>query len=177
MTRQALLTYRDYAALPDDGKRYELHDGALSVTPAPAPRHQQVSRNLFRVLDAHVTANDLGEILYSPIDVILSDVTVVQPDIVWLAADRLDRISRRGIEGAPTLVVEILSPSTVSIDRVIKRRLYARHGVPWLWLVNPEARALEVYRGDERVLVASGPEPVDLPPFESLGLIVDSLWP
>ena len=71
--QRVVLTYRDYEALPDDGRRYELHDGELSVTPAPTTDHQFASRNLFRQLDAHVAAHRLGEVLFAPIDVILSD--------------------------------------------------------------------------------------------------------
>ena len=179
MTR-TFLTYRDYEALPDDGRRYEIHDGALSVTPAPTPQHQIVSANLVRALMRHIPAVAPGLLLYAPLDVILADTAIVQPDIVYLAPDRLDRISGRGVEGAPTLAVEILSPPTRTIDRVTKWRLYARHGVPFLWLADPDARAIEgfVLERDRYVLAASvaGPDAADLPPFTGLGLVPDSLW-
>jgi len=185
MTEHVALTYRDYAALPDDGKRYEVHDGELCVTPAPSPQHQIVSANLFRILDAHVRAGNLGLVLYGPLDVILSDraseTTIVQPDLVYFDPRRLDAISRRGVEGAPTLTIEILSPSTAVVDRTRKHALYARYGVPWLWLVDPEAQSLDAYgrRAGEyaRVVHASGSQPVDLPPFVGLGLVPSSLWP
>ena len=180
-SRHVALTYHDYAALPDDGRRYELHDGELSVTPAPSPQHQMCSANLFRILDSHVRSHGLGVVLFAPLDVILSDTAIVQPDLVYLAADRLAAISRRGIEGPPTLVVEILSPSTTAIDRDTKHRLYARHRVPLSWIVDPNARLLDAYRlGEDRytlALRASGAAPVDLPPFQGLALIPDSLWP
>jgi Uma2 family endonuclease len=180
--RHAALTYRDYATLPDDGRRYEIHDGELSVTPAPSPQHQRCAANLFRVLDTHVRARGLGEVLFAPLDVILSDTAIVQPDLVYLASNRLGSISQRGIEGPPTLAVEILSPSTTTIDRDTKHRLYARHGVPYFWLVDPDARVIEVHRleADRYTLAlrASGAEPpVDLPPFHGLTLIPASLWP
>src|SRR2546425_12492767 len=139
-----VLTYRDYAALPDDGRRYELHDGILSVAPAPGSRHQRISRNLFLLLQRHVEARRLGEVLYAPLDVILNDKTVLQPDIVYFDHSRLAALSERGVEGAPTLVVEIISPSTTMVDRVTKPRLDAPHLVPCSWLVDPEARRLEV---------------------------------
>ena len=179
MTR-TVMTYRDYAALPDDGQRYEIHDGELSVTPAPSPQHQIVTRNLFRVLDDHVRRRGIGEVLFAPLDVILADTVIVQPDIVYLALDRLDRISRRGIEGAPTLAVETLSPSTTTIDRDTKRGLYARHRVPFFWLVDPVACVVEAFtlgsRGYALTAEARGPVPLDLPPFTDLGLIPSSLW-
>src|SRR5262249_25014427 len=167
--------------MPDDGRRYELHEGQLIMTPAPNTRHQEISANLFLALRRHVDARGLGTVLYAPLDVILSDTTVVQPDIVFIANDRRAAISQRGIEGAPTLVVEILSPSTTRVDREIKRRLYGIHGVPFFWLVDPDTRAIEVYALEHDAyrlkLSATGSEPVDLPPFNGLGLVPTSLWP
>jgi Uma2 family endonuclease len=179
MTR-TLLTYRDYEALPDDGRRYEIHDGELCVTPAPTPQHQMISIQLIEALLPHARSNN-GVLLYAPLDVILADTSIVQPDIVYLTADRKERVSRRGIEGAPTLIVEILSPSTRRIDRVTKPRLYARYRVPFLWLVDPDARTLEAFvlEGDSYVLAlkAAGTEPVAPPPFPGLALIPETLWP
>jgi Uma2 family endonuclease len=175
------LTYRDYAALPADGRRYELHDGALSVTAAPGTRHQRVSRNLLEVLSAHVKSRRLGEVLFAPFDVILSDRTVLQPDIVYFDHARLAALSERGAEGAPTLVVEIISPSTTTIDRVTKPSLYSRHGVPFFWLVDPVGRTIEAFvleRGSYTVAArALGDEVVTVPPFPDLALRLSSLWP
>lgn len=181
MSRQAALTYRDYAALPDDGRRYEIHDGELSVTPAPSPQHQRCTANLFRILDTHVRTHGLGEVFFAPLDVILSDTVIVQPDLVYLAPDRLGTVSRRGIEGPPTLAVEVLSPSTTAIDRETKHRLYAGHGVPYFWLVDPDAQVIEAYRREEGRYIlafrASGAAPVDPLPFPGLALHPASLWP
>ena len=143
MSTKAALTYRDYAALPDDGRRYELHCGELSVTPAPGTRHQRALIALGSRLYEHVRSQGLGEIHVAPTDSILSDVTVVQPDVLFVATDRLPIISERGIEGAPTLVVEVLSPSTSRIDRDRKLTLYAEHGVPYYWIVDPVERTVE----------------------------------
>ncbi len=179
--RSALLTYQDYAALPDDGRRYEIHDGELSVTPAPNPQHQRLLGALYRFLHAHVADRALGEVILSPLDVILSDTSVVQPDLVYLDRTRAEVVSGRGVEGPPTLVVEILSPSTARIDRDRKLRLYARHGVPYYWIVDPEARAIEAFRlgpgGYTLAAGTSGGEAVDLPPFAGLALPPASLWP
>jgi Uma2 family endonuclease len=178
---RTVLTYKDYEALPADRRRYELHEGELSVTPAPSPKHQQVIGNLFVVLFHHVKSRGLGEIFVSPIDCILSDVTIVQPDIVHVETVRLPAISARGIEGPPTLVVEILSPSTIQIDRNVKFQLYARHGVPYYWIVDPDAQSIEAYTltGGAYQLTArlEGPQPVSLPPFPDLALVPASLWP
>ena len=179
--REVVLTYEDYAALPADGRRYEIHDGELSVTPAPSPQHQMISGNLFMVIRHHVKTNGLGEVFYAPLDVILSKSAIVQPDIVYLDNARLGAISGRGIEGAPMLVVEILSPSTTLIDRNAKRLIYARHGVPFYWLVDPEGRAIEALvlgpEGYSLAVRASGDEPLALPPFPDLALVPAALWP
>ena len=178
---RVILTYKDYEALPADGRRYEIHDGELSVTPAPSPRHQRVIGDLYAILRQHVKSGGLGEVLLSPIDCILSDISIVQPDLLYLDPGRGSLVSNRGIEGPPTLVVEILSPSTAEIDRSTKLQLYARHGVPYYWIVDPEARAVEAYVLSEGVYQLSarvaGSEPASLPPFPDLAFAPASLWP
>jgi Uma2 family endonuclease len=181
MTARTALTYRDYVALPDDGRRYEILDGNVFVTPAPSLDHQIVLARLFSVLHPHVEAHGLGLVVFAPVDVILTDTTIVQPDLVFLAHDRRGQASRRGIEGPPTLVVETLSPTTAAVDRGIKRHLYARYGVPYLWLVDIDARVIEAYvrRAGEYVdpIRATGVAPVGLPPFPGLALVPDAVWP
>src|SRR6266851_10197808 len=137
-----VLTYDDYAALPDDGKRYELHEGELSVTPSPGTRHQEILVTLTIILATHVRAKGIGKLLVAPYDCIMSDITVVQPDLVYMDESRLALISERGLDGAPTLAVEILSPSTAHIDRRRKMALYAAHDVTWYWIVDPIARTI-----------------------------------
>jgi Uma2 family endonuclease len=172
------LTYQDYAALPDDGRRYQILDGELCVTPAPGSRHQEVSGNIFAALHGHVKVRRLGKVFPAPFDVILSDVSIVQPDVVFVANDRLDRVSARGLEGAPTLAVEILSPSTATLDRQRKLDLYARHGVTYYWIVDGEARTIEAYRltgGAHELAPLTGEAPVAVEPFP--GLVLTDLWP
>ena len=179
MTR-VILTYADYAALPDDGRRYELHEGELSVTPSPGTRHQRVIGNLFVILRHHVQAHRLGELFLSPTDCILSDTTVVQPDIPFVDARHASRVSERAIEGAPTLAVEVLSPSTERIDRRRKLDLYARHGVPYYWIVDPAARVIDTYNlADGAYHIGArlaGDQPAALPPFGDLPLDPAALW-
>jgi Uma2 family endonuclease len=151
------------------------------VTPAPGTRHQRVSSALNSILKAYVTSHGLGEVLYAPIDVILADTTVVQPDLVYREPTRAHLVSDRGIEGPPTLVIEILSLSTTTIDRSRKRQLYADLGIPYYWLVDPESRAVEALGLDvgRYALLAhgSGAGPVALPPFLDLTFAPASLWP
>ena len=177
---RVVLTYRDYEALPNDGRRYEIHDGELSVTAAPGSRHQILSMRLAAALHFHVEARGLGVVVTAPFDVILANTSIVEPDIVYVATDRRAQISERGFEGAPTLVVEILSPSTTRIDRHTKMQLYARHGIPWYWIVDPDNRVVEVYRladgGYTLGRRVSGDEPLSAEPLAELVIPLASLW-
>jgi Uma2 family endonuclease len=177
---RVVLTYRDYAALPNDGRRYEIHDGELSVTPAPGRTHQYVLLRLAAALHAHVSAHDLGEVYIAPFDIILAETTIVQPDITFVARDRLAILSERGADGVPTLVVEMLSRSTTHIDCGAKLQLYARHAVPFYWIVDPERRVVDMYRftagGYDAPERFGGDGLTDLPPFEGLRLDPTSLW-
>src|SRR5436309_59662 len=127
------LTYEDYVDLPDDGKRYEILDGELEVSPAPAPRHQAVSRNLLFILHGHIHPRRLGSVYHAPIDVLLANTSIVQPDLVFIAAGRESIVTKRAIEGPPDLMVEILSPWSIRRDRVAKAALYARFGIRCYW--------------------------------------------
>ena len=151
------------------------------MTPAPGTRHQRAIGALHVLLRAHVEAHRLGEVFLSPVDCILSDTTVVQPDLVYLDPTRAHLVTERAIEGPPTLVVEILSPSTTRIDRVRKRELYAQYGIPYYWIVDPRrghARGLRPRRGPLRAPArASGADAVALPPFPDLTFAPTSLWP
>ena len=173
------LTYSDYAALPDDGRRYELHQGELSVTPSPGTRHQDAVLALGSLLREHVRSRRLGKVFVAPTDCILSDTTVVQPDVLHIAADRLSIISERGIEGAPTLVVEVLSPSTARLDRDRKMKLYAEHSVPYYWIADPESRSIEAYALAGEEYARAGwvtSEPAVLPPFSDLTVDPALIW-
>ncbi|MCO5172315.1 MAG: Uma2 family endonuclease [Planctomycetes bacterium] len=154
---QVRYTYEDYRQLPDDGRRYEVLDGELVVSPSPSRRHQELSKRLQYQLYRHAEVEHrVGEVFYAPFDVILSEDNVVQPDLLFVARERLAAFSERGLEGAPDLVVEILSPSTRARDRGKKREVYARFGVRELWLVDPERDAVDVFERVAGDLVATG---------------------
>ena len=181
MSARVILTYDDYAALPDDGRRYELYEGELiEMTPAPRPRHQLVLGSLYVLLREHVRHERLGEVLLAPIDVILSPITVLQPDLVYIESARRSILTDRAVEGPPTLVVEILSPSTGARDRGIKQRLCGKYAVPFSWIVDAERRTIQAYRleGDSYTLVATLEEaaPRALPPLPDLSLDPAAVW-
>jgi Uma2 family endonuclease len=170
------LTYFDYVTLPDDGQRYEILDGQLAVTPAPTSTHQRVSQNLNFALESWVRPRKLGTVWQAPLDVILDEHTVLEPDIMFVAASRAEIVTKRGIEAAPDLVIEILSQSTAALDRGKKLHLYARHGVGRYWIVDPENETLEVFALRDGAYVAAGTHrgddvaQVDVPPGFELQL-------
>ena len=181
MTSRIVLTYEDYAALPNDGKRYELHEGELSVMGAPSARHRLIIGNLYFILRVHVVAAGRGQLFLSPFDCIMSDITVVQPDLVYVDEARRRLVSERALEGAPTLAVEGLSPWSRHIDRHLKMRLYAKHTVDWYWTVDGDSQTIDAYRlqGDGYRLDGrlEGTTPVALPPFRDLLLDPAAIWP
>ena len=136
-------TYADYRNTPND-KRYELLDGDLVMTPAPGTAHQRVLRKLTIQLGLSVERTNVGEVFVAPFDVVLSDTDVVQPDLLFVSNERSHIITDENIQGAPDLVVEILSPSTAERDRTYKRALYAKYGVGEYWLVDTDAKSVTV---------------------------------
>lgn len=140
--RRTVYTYEDYRRLPEDGCRWEVLDGELLREPAPRPLHQIVVANLLDVLRPHTRHHNLGIVLDSPLDVVLSDENVAQPDIVFIPRDRWDIIGEENVRGAPALVVEVLSLSTLHRDRDKKRSIYERFGVQEYWIVDPWEKRL-----------------------------------
>lgn len=140
-------TYEEFARLPDDGNRYEVIAGELFVTPAPGSIHQRVSARLIHLFEGFSEETGAGIAYAAPFDVIFGDGDYVEPDLLFVRRDRVDEIVRdHGVVGPPDLVIEILSDSTARRDRGLKRQRYAAHGVPEYWIVDTDARHVEVYR-------------------------------
>ena len=175
------LTYEDYVTLPDDGRRYEILDGELAVSPSPRTLHQMVLLNLAVALAGWVTREKLGTVLFAPVDVILDSTTVVVPDLVFVSAARNAIITERAIEGPPDMIVEILSESTERRERGAKKQLYARYGVARYWIVDTDARTIEIHalRDGAYTLLGThtGESAVacDVPP--GLELRLAEIWP
>ncbi len=143
------ITYQDYLQLPEGG-RWEVLEGDLRMVPAPGELHQRVSSGLYDALKAFVKQHGLGRVYYAPMDVILAEDSVLQPDLLLIRKDRLSILVPEGVRGAPDLVIEVLSPGpTAARDRGIKRHLYGRYGVQEYWLVDPDARTVEVTVADD----------------------------
>lgn len=139
-------TYEEYCYLPNDGRRYEIIEGDLYVTPAPSSIHQTVSRRLQFALMSQLEVKGLALIFDAPYDVIIANTTVVQPDLVIIRNSRRSSISQRGLEGIPDVAVEILSPSTRGNDAILKKAAYARAGIPEYWMVDCDLGQVEVFR-------------------------------
>ena len=149
-------TLEDFLAIPEGYPRYEFWDGELIEMVSPTSRHQIISANLFRLLDAHCQTRDLGIVLTAPLDVTLSRRYIFQPDLLFIAKARAAKLIGERITGAPDLVVEILSPATSARDLNQKRKLYARHGVQEYWIVDPDDQTIEVQRLQGKVLSTLG---------------------
>src|SRR3972149_3544506 len=174
------VTYADYAALPDDGRRYQVIEGELIMTPAPNVSHQRSLRRLLRAIEDHIHSSGMGEVLFAPVDVVLSEENVLQPDLLFISKDRLKIITEANVQGAPDLVAEILSPGSARLDRVQKRDVYARFGVREYWLVSPEAETIEVLvlRGQafERLGLFGTGDPVESQVLTGLELKTDLVF-
>jgi Uma2 family endonuclease len=143
------LTYEDYLLLPEgDGLQYEIIDGELFVTAAPIPRHQKISGNLFLVIGPYVEAHDCGELYFGPLDVVMSNHDVVQPDLLYIANEHSDLMTKKNLQGVPDFAVEILSESTRRKDEVLKLKRYELFGVAEYWIVDPKRDRIRVYKRD-----------------------------
>ena len=138
------LTFADWLRFPDDGRLYEILEGELYVTPPPSIEHQRISRNLEFLLLSFLRRHARGEILYAPVGVRLGDEDVLEPDLVVVLREHAARIGVQVIEGAPDIIVEILSPGTARRDLGPKREKYREAGVPEYWIVDPASTSVEV---------------------------------
>ena len=137
--------YSDLLVMPDDGRRYEIHGGALVVVPSPLPCHQIAVTELVTLLCDYGRRSG-GIALAAPLDLVLDEYDVVQPDVVFFRAERRHLVQPYAVtRAAPDIAVEVLSPSTAAIDRGRKMEMFARYGVPEYWIVDPVGRQVEVH--------------------------------
>ena len=176
----AKLTYEDYRKTPED-ERYELLDGELVLTAAPNIAHQRVSGRLESRLRAFVEEKGLGEVFDAPTDVVLSDTDVVQPDILFISKGRADIVTADNVQGAPDLVVEVLSPTTARRDWRDKLGLYSRHGVQEFWLADPQTEIVWVLLPNEGNLkianIYGEGDTLTSPTLEGFTLGMDEIFP
>lgn len=143
------LTYDDYLLFPEDGLRHEILDGEHYVAPSPFLSHQDVSSNLHSALGPFIRGHRLGKLYAAPTDVVLSSHDIAIPDLVFVSNERLSILKGKNIQGAPDLIVEIISPSTRRRDEGIKLQRYDSFGVGEYWMFYPERRTTRVYRRED----------------------------
>ena len=175
-------TYEEYLRLPEEpGYSYQILDGMLIKDPAPYVQHQRISRRLQRILEDYLLPLDpKGEVFDSPIDMTLTDTNVVQPDLVYISGSRLDIIEEARINGIPDLVVEIVSPSSRSQDRIKKRAVFERVQIPHYWLVDYKDMTFECYALKQGAYIirsaAANGELFTHPDFPELEIELEKLW-
>jgi Uma2 family endonuclease len=142
---ERLITYADYVTFPDE-PRLEVIAGEAHVVPSPNRRHQGLVVRLASWIHGHLEAHGGGEIYVAPFDVVLTDIDIVQPDLVYISEQDMGVLTEANVRGTPTWAIEILSPSDPSRDKKLKLGLYERTGVPEYWIVDPGAATISVYR-------------------------------
>ncbi len=153
------LTYEDLLDMPDDGQRYEIIDGELIMTPAPAIKHQRVVRSLIRVLGAFAYETGRGELVLPPFDVVLGHCNIVKPDLLLIASEPGQIPGAQAkFEDPPDLVVEVSSPISLRIELVRKSALYARCGVPEYWVADPDRRRVIINILQDKVYIPAEPD-------------------
>ena len=140
------MTYADLLLLPDDGLRHELIDGVHYVTASPVTKHQRILRHLAVEIELWLRHHPIGEMFFAPLDVVLTNIDVVVPDLIYISQERSAGLEVKGMFAAPDLAVEILSPSTRKRDKTLKRQLYAREDIREYWLIDPDRNRVEVFR-------------------------------
>ena len=151
-----IYTYEDYAKL-SEGSPYQLIGGKLIMTPAPSTYHQEISKRLeFLLYEYAELKQKQGKVFDAPIDVYFEEEETYQPDIIFISNDRIGIIKKEKIEGAPDIIIEILSPSTAYYDLVHKKDIYAKHGVKEYWIVDPIEKWVESYKNDNGKFILIG---------------------
>jgi Uma2 family endonuclease len=143
------LTVHDYRELPDSPPYQQLIEGELYMSPSPSWFHQQIVLNLADIFLHYLRKKRIGKLCIAPLDTFLTDLNVYQPDILFVSNERKGILKEEGVDGAPDFVVEVLSPRTAKYDRGAKRDIYGRTGVQELWIVDPELKAIQVFRFQE----------------------------
>ena len=179
MNVQVKYTYQDLLTTPDDLLRYELFDGELIKSRAPNTLHQQAVGNLLLVFLNFAEPRSLGRV-YARLDVYFDEETVVEPDIFFVSKDRLHIIDEQKVNGAPDVVIEIISESTESRDRGFKFKRYAQEGVKEYWIVDPVNKTVEVYELKATGFVLAGKfegkDEIRSPYFSGLKLTANKIF-
>jgi Uma2 family endonuclease len=175
------MTAEQYLQLGEDppGVRLELVEGEIAVSPSSTPQHSYANIKLTCLLAGHADKKEVGE-LFQDVGTILDRFNVRRPDILFFAASRLHLIGEKAMHGPPDLAVEIISPSSVEIDRVDKFAQYRDAGIAFYWIVDPETRTIEAWKLENGQYISTGNgeknQTIQLPPFPDLAIPLSRLW-
>lgn len=147
---EKMLTYKEYREMEfddDDNFQYELINGELMKKASPTIEHQRLVRKIAFAIEKHLESNPVGEVFFAPLDVVLDDHNVPQPDVFYVGKDKeyILNETEQVVIGIPDIIVEILSPGSVKRDRIIKKKIYEQFGVPEFWLVDPSYNNVEIF--------------------------------
>ena len=152
LTTEKKYTYEDYLKTPED-KIYELIEGELLMTPSPVTYHQWIAKNISYELEKAVREKKSGKVFNAPYDVYLDSENVFQPDVLYISKERFEIIGEKNVQGAPDLIVEVLSEGTAYRDLVKKKKLYAKFGVKEYWIVDPSEKTVEIFNNKDAVFI------------------------
>ncbi len=175
-------SYDDYIKLPEkEGYSYEVLDGMLVKDPSPSVFHQRIVPRLWTILDAYFKKVDPeGEVFIAPLDVTLGSYTVVQPDLLYVSGKHSEIVRFERIDGAPDLVVEVISKPGTGKDRIRKKKIYQGSGIQHYWMIDPAEQTLECYslRDGLYAFIAGGADCdiIEHPEFKGLKLELRKLW-
>jgi Uma2 family endonuclease len=174
-------TYEDLLLLPEDGLRHEIIDGEHYVNASPITRHQQILYRLVIAVGNYLEEHPLGQIFFAPLDIVLSRHDVVEPDLMFISHARREIVTVNNIQGAPDLLIEVLSPSNRRYDEVTKHALYERTGVGEYWIVDAVRNTVRVFRRNaagryERATELSGDETLTSPLFPTLEIRLERIF-
>lgn len=147
---RAKMTYDDFRLLPDDGRRIEVIDGVQYIQKTPNTAHQRVSCQLLVAIQNHLKQHRVGEVFTARLDVVLSHYDIVEPDLIFVSKARKHIITEPNIQGAPDLLIEIVSDETREFDEVLKFGRYEALGVGEYWIVDPDAGTVAIHRREGR---------------------------
>ena len=176
------LTYDDLVRMPDDGMRHEIIDGVHYMTPSRTLRHQLLAKRLLLPIATYLEGYpDIGELMLGPFDTVFTQWDVVAPDFVFVSADQFEILRELNIEGAPALIIEIVSPDTRDRDLGVKRQLYDRGGVREYWIVDPDTNRISVHRRAEdrsfpNVVTLDRAQTITTPLLPGFGLTLEKLF-
>jgi Uma2 family endonuclease len=175
------MTAEQFLQLGEDppGVRLELVEGEIAVSPSPMPQHSYAEIKLIALLENYIDQQQLGE-LHRDVDTILDPFTVRRPDILYFSKERTHLIGKKAMQGPPDLAVEIISPSSIEIDRTDKFAQYRDAGVAYYWIVDPIAKTIDAWRLENGQYISIGQgaseQTVQLPPFPDLSIPLSRLW-